>query len=158
MVRTSPLTWRTKIQERGFRIVVASHNLPTSSKSRKVKVAYTRTASKWQRFQVEPAYIIPLHGGAFSWTAHWACPGMSGHVRGKRVNSYVEDGFSSSVEFEYVVLGLLFPFPNSLLTWQVRLRSLAPTDTDRWSHSLLHPGTMSSILFAKHVCFEHFVS
>ena len=31
-------------------------------------------------------------------------------------------------------------------------------DTDRRSHSPLPPGTMSSILFAKHVSFEHLVS
>ena len=69
--------------------------------------------------------------------------------------------FSSSLEFGYVVLGLFFPFPNSQSTWQVRLRCLIAADTDRRSHSPLPPGTMSlmsSILFAKHVSFEHSVS
>ena len=42
--------------------------------------------------------------------------------------------------------------------WQVRLRCLTAADTDRLSHSPLPPGTMSSILFAKHVSFEHSVS
>ena len=66
--------------------------------------------------------------------------------------------FSSSLEFGYVVLGLFFPFPNSQSTWQVRQRCLIAADTDRRSHSTLPPGTMSSILFAKHVSFEHSVS
>ena len=66
--------------------------------------------------------------------------------------------FSSSLELGYVVLGLFFPFPNSLSTWQVRLRSLTVADNDRRSHLPLSPGTMSSILFAKHVSFEHSVS
>ena len=66
--------------------------------------------------------------------------------------------FSSSLEFGYAVLGLFFPFPNSQSTWQVRLRCLIAADTDRRSHSPLPPGTMSSILFAKHVSFEHSVS
>ena len=66
--------------------------------------------------------------------------------------------FSSSLEFGYVVLGLFFPFPNSQSNWQVRLRCLIAADTDRRSHSPLPPGTMSSILFAKHVSFEHSVS
>ena len=66
--------------------------------------------------------------------------------------------FSSSLELGYVVLSLFFPFPNSLSTWQVRLRSLTVADNDRWSHLPLSPGTMSSILFAKHVSFEHSVS
>ena len=66
--------------------------------------------------------------------------------------------FSSSLELGYVVLGLIFPFPNSLSTWQIRLRSLTVADNDRWSHLPLSPGTMSSILFAKHASFEHSVS
>ena len=66
--------------------------------------------------------------------------------------------FSSSLELGYVVLGLFFPFPNSLSTWQVRLRSLTVADNDRRSHLPLSPGTMSSILFAKPVSFEHSVS
>ena len=66
--------------------------------------------------------------------------------------------FSFSLELGYVVLGLFFPFPNSLSTWQVRLRSLIVADNDRRSHLPLSPGTMSSILFAKHVSFEHSVS
>ena len=66
--------------------------------------------------------------------------------------------FPSSLEFGYVVLGLFFPFPNSQSNWQVRLRCLIAADTDRRSHSPLPPGTMSSILFAKHVSFEHSVS
>ena len=66
--------------------------------------------------------------------------------------------FSSSLELGYVVLGLFFPFPNSLSTWQVRLRSLTVADNDRRSYLPLSPGTMSSILFAKHVSFEHSVS
>ena len=51
-----------------------------------------------------------------------------------------------------------FPFPNSLSTWQVRLRWLTAADTDRRSHSPLPPGTMSSMLLAKDVSFEHSVS
>ena len=66
--------------------------------------------------------------------------------------------FSSSLEFGYVVLGLFFPFPNSQSNWQVRLRCLIAADTDRRSNSPLPPGTMSSILLAKHVSFEHSVS
>ena len=66
--------------------------------------------------------------------------------------------FSSSLEFGYVVLGLFFPFPNSQSNWQVRLRCLIAADTDRRSHSPLPPGTMSSILLAKHISFEHSVS
>ena len=66
--------------------------------------------------------------------------------------------FSSSLEFGYVVLGLFFPFPNSQSNWLVRLRCLIAADTDRRSYSPLPPGTMSSILFAKHVSFEHSVS
>ena len=74
------------------------------------------------------------------------------------LDSCVEDGFSSSLEFGYVVLGLFFPFPNSQSNWPVRLRCLIAADTDRRSHSPLPPGTMSSILFAKHVSFEQSVS
>ena len=66
--------------------------------------------------------------------------------------------FPSSLEFGYVVLGLFFPFPNSQSNGQVRLRCLIAANTDRRSHSPLPPGTMSSILFAKHVSFEHSVS
>ena len=69
--------------------------------------------------------------------------------------------FSSSLEFGYVVLGQFFSLPNSLSTWQVHLRCLADRrspSTDRRSHSPLPPGTMPSILFAKHVSFEHSVS
>ena len=66
--------------------------------------------------------------------------------------------FSSSLELGYVLLGLFFPFPNSLSTWQVRLQSLTVADYDPRSHLPLSPGTMSSILFAKHVSFEHSVS
>ena len=73
------------------------------------------------------------------------------------LDSCVEDSFSSSLEFGYVVLGLFFPFSNSLLTWQVRLRCLTAADTDHRSHSPLPLGTMSTILFAKHVSFEHSV-
>ena len=66
--------------------------------------------------------------------------------------------FSSSLEFGYVVFSLFFPFPNSQSTWQVRLRCLITADTDRRSHSPRPPGTISSIIFAKHVSFEHSVS
>ena len=66
--------------------------------------------------------------------------------------------FSSCLEFGYIALGLFFPFPNSLMTWQVRLRCLTAADTNRRSHSPLLPGTMSSILFAKHVSFKQSVS
>ena len=48
--------------------------------------------------------------------------------------------FSSSLELGYVLLGLFFPFPNSLSTWQVRLRSLIVADNDRRSHL---PGAVS---------------
>ena len=74
------------------------------------------------------------------------------------LDSCVEDGFYSCLEFGYVVLGLFFPFHNSLSTWQVRLPCLIAADTDRQSHSPLLPGTISSILFAKHVSFQQSVS
>ena len=60
--------------------------------------------------------------------------------------------FSSFFEFGCIVVGLFFSFPNLLSTLQVRLRCLTAADIDRRSHC---PGTMSSILFAKHVSFEH---
>ena len=52
-------------------------------------------------------------------------------------------------------IGPIFAFPNLLLTSEIRLRCLPGADTDRWSDCPIPPGTMSSILFAKHVSFEH---
>ena len=68
--------------------------------------------------------------------------------------------FSSSLEFGYVVLGLSFSLPTRFQpdkyaydVWQ------QPTPIVDLTHqSLLPPGTMSSILFAKDVSFEHSVS
>ena len=60
--------------------------------------------------------------------------------------------FSSSLEFGYVVLGLFFPFPNSLSTWQVwqvRLRCLTAAGTNRRSHSPLPQGTHVEHSFRK---------
>ena len=62
--------------------------------------------------------------------------------------------FSSSLEFLLVMLGI-FSLPNSLSTSQVHLRCLTAANTDRRSHCPLPPGTMSSILLAKHFSFEH---
>ena len=55
-------------------------------------------------------------------------------------------------------IGPIFSLPNLLSTSQVRLQYLTAADTNRRSHSPLPPGTTSSILFAKHVSFEHSVS
>ena len=63
--------------------------------------------------------------------------------------------FPLPLEFGYVVLGLVFPLPQLA----IELTS-TPTmlDSSRHrSHSPLPPGTMSSILFTKHVSFEHSV-
>ena len=57
--------------------------------------------------------------------------------------------FSSSLEVGYVVLGLLFPFPNSQSTWQVSLRCLIAADPDRRSHSPLPPGNHVKHSFRK---------
>ena len=74
------------------------------------------------------------------------------------LDSCVEDGFFLFFGVWIRHIGPIFPFPNSQSTWQVRLRCLIAADTDRRSYSPLPPGTMSSILFTKHVSFEHSVS
>ena len=74
------------------------------------------------------------------------------------LGSCVEDGFSSSLEIGYIVVGLFFPFPNSILTWQVRLPCLTAADPYRRCHSPLPQERLSSNLFAKHVTFERSVS
>ena len=55
----------------------------------------------------ETVNFIPSHGGAFTWRTHWACPGVSGHVRGKRVKTEVikTTVFRARVHFALAAIG-----------------------------------------------------
>ena len=67
--------------------------------------------------------------------------------------------FFSSLEFGYVVLGLFFPALPQLAIDLTDTPTMPDSSRHRSSISLTTaPGTMSRILFAKHVSFEHSVS
>ena len=74
------------------------------------------------------------------------------------LDSCIEDGFFLFFGVWIRRIGPIFSLPQLAIDLtSTRLRCLIAADTDRRSHSPLPPGTMSSILFAKHVSFEHSV-